>query len=488
MSFGSESNAEFGMTDMKKTAILYITENGLSLAERLRERFSGADVVRFSTGVVPRLWSEKHNLIFIMATGIVVRTIAPLLKDKKTDPAVVVLDEQGKFAVSLVSGHLGGANELATEIARILAGEAVITTASDVNNLPSIDLWARDNNLIIENWDVLPQVGTRYVNNGGLRIYCELPLTLPPEFLRVADPRFADAIVTNLKDVYAGSPRCGITGEGCSTGACRVKDQIYLRPLNLVAGIGCNSGTALEEIEEAVQRTLDENNLVFSSLHSLATIDIKGTEPGLRGFAEKHGLALRIFSRDELNAVPGIERSEAVFKATGANGVAEPSALLASGEGKLLVPKQKKGNVTVAVALKTMRNAECGMLNKNDANGKLFIVGTGPGSLEHITPAAREAIRKSDIIVGYGTYLDLVQDLLIDKEVVATGMTQEVDRCRKAVELAGTGKTVSVISGGDPGVYAMAGLVFEILRSQEAGVRSQKPDDVENPQSAIRNC
>ena len=114
-----------------------------------------------------------------MAAGIVVRTIAPLLKDKKTDPAVVVLDEQGKFAVSLVSGHLGGANELAREIARHLGGEAVITTASDVNDLPSIDLWARDNDLVIENWDVLPLVGTRYVNNGGLRVYTDIRLDLP---------------------------------------------------------------------------------------------------------------------------------------------------------------------------------------------------------------------------------------------------------------------------------------------------------------------
>ncbi len=114
------------------------------------------------------------------------------------------------------------------------------------------------------------------------------------------------------------------------------------------------------------------------------------------------------------------------------------------------------------------KNGEQDVLGRK---GVLYIVGTGPGSLEHITPAAREAIRKSDAIVGYGTYLDLIRELLHDKEVVSTGMTQEVDRCRKAVELALAGKTVSVISGGDPGVYAMAGLVFEILRSAECGVR-----------------
>lgn len=337
---------------MKKPAILYITDNGLKLAERVKSLLTDAEIIKFSPGVVPDLWSRSDALVFIMATGIVVRTIAPLLKDKKTDPAVVVLDEQGKFAVSLAGGHLGGANELAGEIAGFLKGEAVITTASDVNGLPSIDLWALDNGLIIENWDMLPQVGTRYVNNGGLRVYCDIFLELPPEFLRVVDPRFADLIITNRRDVYAGSPRCSITGEGCSTGACRVKEQVYLRPLNLVAGIGCNSGTSPEEIENAVQRALTDHNLVFLSLGSLATIDMKGNEPGLRGFAEKHGLSLRTFSPADLNTVEGIEWSEAVFRATGAYGVAEPAAMLAAGTDKLRAPKQKIGNVTVAIAEK----------------------------------------------------------------------------------------------------------------------------------------
>ncbi len=456
---------------MKKTAIIYITDNGLKLAERLKILSPDAEIVKFVPGIVVNLWSRHDAFLFIMASGIVVRTIAPLLKDKKTDPAIVVLDEAGEYAVSLVGGHLGGANDLAREIARFLGGEAIITTASDVNGLPSLDLWARDHDLIIENWHDLPQVGTRYVNNGGLRIYSDIPFVFPDEFLKVADPRFADAIITNRRDVYAGSPRCTITGEGCSTDACRVKGQVYLRPVNLVAGIGCNSGASRDEIEAAVRGTLEEHNLVFSSVGSLATISIKANEPGLKLFAEKYSFPLRSFPPEELNRVEGTERSDTVFRATGAHAVAEPSALLAAGTDRLLVPKQKKGNVTVAVAeKKTMRNAECGVRNKEEAEpktGKIFIVGTGPGNLEHVTPAAREAIRKSDVIVGYGTYLDLITELLQGKEVLSTGMTQEVDRCRKAMELARGNKTVSVISGGDPGVYAMAGLVFELLRAEE---------------------
>ncbi len=468
---------------MKKTAFLYITDNARRLSERLASNFTGAEIVRFKPGIVADLWARHDSLVFIMASGIVVRTIAPLVKDKRTDPAVVVLDEEGKFCISLVSGHLGGANELAREIARFLGGEAVITTASDVNNLPAIDIWAMENNLIIESWADLPKVSVRYVNNGALRVYSDVAFAFPEEFLRVVDPRFADVIISNRRDVYAGSPRCGITGEGCSTEACRVKEQVCLRPVNLAVGIGCNSNTSAEEIEDAVLRTLEEQNLVFASVGSIATIDLKGNEPGIRAFAEKYGLSLKTFSAEELNGVEGIERSEAAFKATGANGVAEPAALLSSGSDRLLVPKQRRGNVTVAAAMMEKRSGVRSQ-ESGENKGRIFIVGTGPGSPEHITPAAREAIGRSDVIVGYGTYIDLVRELLHGKEVISTGMTQEVDRCNKAIELAKSGKSVAVISGGDPGVYAMAGLVFEILKSQKSEFSSQKTE--EQKKSALR--
>jgi cobalt-precorrin 5A hydrolase/precorrin-3B C17-methyltransferase len=266
-----------------------------------------------------------------------------------------------------------------------------------------------------------------------------------------------------------------------------VKGQVYLRPVNLVVGIGCNSGTSGDEIEAAVRGTLEEHNLVFLSVGSLATISIKANEPGLKLFAEKYGFPLQSFSPEELNRVEGTERSDIVFKATGAHAVAEPAAILAAGTEKLIVPKQKKGNVTVAIAEKEpgARSQESG------GKGKIFIVGTGPGSLEHITPAAQEAIRRSDVIVGYGTYLDLITELLQGKEVLSTGMTQEVDRCRKAVELAMGGRSVAVVSGGDPGVYAMAGLVFEILKAEAEKMGRWEVEKTEQnktlPSSQLRN-
>jgi len=432
-------------------AIFYITDNGYCLAKRIASFFIDSEVLKFDASLLRKKWGQRKALIFIMATGIVVRMIAPLLKDKKTDPAVVVLDEKGQYAVSLLGGHLGGANRLAQDISSLLGAEAVITTASDINKLPSIDLWARDNGLIVENWDALARVATRLINEEALRVYSETDIRLPAAFTKEHDPRRADILITKKQRT-----------ETC--GSC-IKDQLYLRPQNLIVGIGCNSGTQAHEIEEAIKSVLLEHNLSFLALHSIATIDKKASERGLRDFADKYDLAIVSFSADELNSVRGIEKSKVVFKATGANAVAEPSALLASKTVKPLVPKQKSGNVTVAVALK--KSDARSWESEKQASGKLYVVGIGPGSGDYITPRAKKAIEGSDVIVGYHTYLDLIPDLIDSKEIFSTGMTQEIQRCRKAIELAFSGKKVSVISGGDPGIYAMAGLVFDILRAEQ---------------------
>ncbi|MFA4828133.1 MAG: cobalamin biosynthesis protein [Thermodesulfovibrionales bacterium] len=460
------------------TAIFYITDNGLVLAERLKGLYPVAQVLKFEQKAIPGLWQKSASLIFIMATGIVVRAIALLIKNKKTDPAVVVLDEKGRFAVSLLSGHVGGANNIAKQIADFLGGEAVITTASDVNNMPSIDLWAKENNLVIEKWKTVPEISTRFLNRRVLRVYSDIDVELPEEFQKTNSPESAGVVITNKQKVASNviPVKTGIqekrTKELDSCLRRNDKNQairkLYLRPKNLIIGIGCNSGTAADEIEDAVKGALSKNNLSFLSVQSIATIDKKGAEPGLLSFAGKYNLKINTFTPDELNSVSNVEKSEAAFKATGANAVAEPAAMLASGADKLLVRKQKIGNATIAIAEKKAGRRA----------GKLYIVGTGPGTIEHITPYAQSVIKESNVIVGYGTYLDLIKELTRGKEVISTGMTKEIDRCQKAVELAMSGRTVSVISGGDPGIYAMAGLVFEILKErrftiQDTGCRIQ---------------
>jgi cobalt-precorrin 5A hydrolase/precorrin-3B C17-methyltransferase len=435
-----------------KRIIFYLTENGWHTAQRLDQFYPKAQILKFKPNDLDEIWRNSNSLIFIMASGIVVRCISRLIKDKRTDPAVVVIDDAGKFVISLLSGHIGGANKLAVEIARHLDGQAVITTASDVNNIPSLDLWAKENNLEIENWSILSHISTKFLNAGSLRVYSDKDMKLPDGFLRESKPEIADVLITNRKlDIDINEQKEDI--------------PLYVRPKNLIIGIGCNSNTSEEEIEQAVKKTLMANKLSFMSIHSIATINHKGSEPGLTAFTEKYNFKLNTFSPDELNQVKGIPKSEIVYKSTGANAVAAPAALLASGADKLLLPKQKTGNVTIAVAE---------LISKPEAQkGKLYIIGTGPGSPEHITPCAEKAIYESEIIVGYDKYIYQIQGLLKGKEVISTKMTQEVKRCKTALKLAASGKTVAVVCGGDPGIYAMAGLIFELLHAEEERAESE---------------
>jgi cobalt-precorrin 5A hydrolase / precorrin-3B C17-methyltransferase len=436
------------MATANKTLFLYLTRNGRSLAERIAARYPGATCSRLSSDVVKDNWLRGTGLVFIMAAGIVVRKIAPFLKDKRTDPAVVVLDEKGEHVVSLLSGHLGGANALAREIASLLHATPVITTASDTNGLPSLDLWAEEEGLVVENWEQLPAVATRLLDHGSIRLFSDIPIDAPDQFEQTDEPASADVVVTNRSVI-------GPFGKGGAT--------VFLKPKNLVAGVGCNSNTAKQEIEEAVRSVLGEAGLSFLSLRTVATIDVKGNEPGLRAFTLDNGFSLATFTADELNLVPGIAPSEAARKATGAQAVAEPAAILASPGGRLLVGKRKMGNVTVAIAEDNPGKRKSGRSPARQGKGALYVVGTGPGGLDDLTPRALHAIQQSDVIVAYGTYLDLIKGLTRGKETVSTGMAQEIDRCRRAIELARAGRTVSVISGGDPGIYAMAGLVLELL-------------------------
>jgi len=459
------------MASGNRTVCFYITTKGRTLARTIASLIPGSACERFSTDEVKRHWTKGKNLVFVMAAGIVVRTIAPLLRNKRIDPAVVVLDDAGEHAISLLSGHRGGANALALEIGRLVGTEPVITTASDKSGLPSIDLWAESTGVVIENWDALPKMGTKLVDEGTLKAFSDVPVDLPEAYEPASDPSEADIAITNR-----------VTLPGLR------KEAVLLRPGNLTAGIGCNSGTGSREIEDAVRKTLADAGLSFLSLSAMGTIDKKANEPGLVEFARSRGLPLLTFTKDELNGVPHVAPSEAARKATGARAVAEPSALLASRDGRLVVPKRKMGNVTVAIAEQTgeLPSAAGGPReNGEERKGSIYIVGTGPGSLEHLTPRASAAIRRSDVIVGYGTYLSLIRDLIAGKEIVSTGMTREIDRCTKAIDLACQGKTVSVISGGDPGIYAMAGLVFDLLREKKAG---SVPVEVVPGISALNAC
>ena len=318
----------------KRLAVLAVTRGGRELGGKLAGQLAGAELLDDAAPVAERLaaaWPRCDGFVCVMAAGIVVRAIAPLLSDKRHDPAVVVVDEQGRFAVSLLSGHLGGANDLARQVAALTGGQPVITTASDVLGHTALDLWARDRKLQVEDAARLTTASARLVNQGSLHLYSEVELgELPPDLIPVAEPAAADIIVS------------------CRTGFSA--DRLLLRPRLLVAGIGCNRGTSAADIETALTEAFAAHNLAPAALRNLASIDLKQDELGLLEFAGSRGLTIDFYDKDQLNAVAGVSVSAAVQKATGAVGVAEPAALISAGQDKLLVRKMKWKDVTVAIA------------------------------------------------------------------------------------------------------------------------------------------
>jgi cobalt-precorrin 5A hydrolase len=326
------------MQPKNPTAIFYITNNGLRLAQSIRELLSDAEIVRYETDVFIEKWSSTKNIICIMAAGIVVRVIAPLLKDKRTDPAVVVIDERGDYVISLLSGHLGGANALTRGIADCIGGHPVITTASDVQGKIALDLWAADENLYVEDYKKLKRLSAKIVNGNNVKVRTEHIFRsdhIPEEFDMVRRGEHADIIISSrmIKS-----------------------DALILRPKNLFAGIGCNRGTSKDEISDTVGKVMEEHKLSVNSIARLATIDLKKDEQGLIDFAEDEGLEIDFFSKNDLNGAVlkhNIAPSDVVRTATGAAAVAEPAAILAARKkfhnSTVVIPKEKRGNVTLSI-------------------------------------------------------------------------------------------------------------------------------------------
>ena len=343
-------------------AICAITAGGATLARHLGtllpeaevwlpEKLHAADRCHYTSvgmaTLLPQLYNQGHGLICIMATGIVVRSLAPQLRSKARDPAVVVLDEAGQFVISLLAGHLGGANALTRQVATLLDATPVITTATDVNGLCAWDEAARLAGLAVE-----PLERIRTLNS----------LLLQGEQIALVDRArlIADSFTTtpgvSCAPNFSAANRAGAAGRVFVTERLipqleQQKNLLLLRPRCLVLGIGCNRHTSQEEIAQAVDGVLNRAWLSRLAVGRIATIIEKGDEAGLLAFAAAVGVPLTTYSREELNSIRGPSPSSAhALAAVGAHGVCEPAALLAAAGGPLLIPKQKRGNVTVAVA------------------------------------------------------------------------------------------------------------------------------------------
>ncbi len=355
-----------------KWAIIAITKHGIQHALRLRKRLpnsevflggkgrdhlpAGAEARTFDGGLVDfaaKIWGDYDGHVFFVSLGAVVRVIAPLLKDKHADPAVVVVDDKAQFAISVLSGHVGGANRLASRVAEALGATPVVTTASDVNRTVPVDLLGKEFGWTIEDERNVTSVSASVVNEEPVAVVQTagernwwtgaLPANLRPvSMAEAAGPGFNAALVIT---------------DGAVPEEVRGKAVVY-RPRSLVAGMGCDIGAAPEEAERFLLETLAKHGLSVKSVRALATLDRKRDEPAFRHLCAKYGWPLETFTKEELNAVVDLPNpSPKVFKYAGTFGVSEPASMLAAGRaagnggpGELVVPKVKANMLTLAVA------------------------------------------------------------------------------------------------------------------------------------------
>lgn len=337
-------------------AIITLTKGGMELGLKLIEEYNdsvlfinkrfdvkGDRIKRIENGIkhlMKEIFYEYKSLIFIMATGIVVRSIAPLLESKAKDPAIIVLDENGQNVISLLSGHLGRANEITLDIANRLQSNPVITTASDVKGSMAVDTLAMKLNLTIEKLEKATKVTAHIVNGEAVGIICrdKLNIKLPSNLSSIEENGKIDGLkglinITNEKE---------ITNFGI--------DNVVLRPRNLIIGIGCRRGKPKAEIIKAIKTSLDEINKSELSIKHLATIDVKKDEIGIIETANYYDVPLRIVERDDVKDIEkDFETSDFVKETIGVGAVAEPVAFLTSNRGKVVLGKTRYNGITIAI-------------------------------------------------------------------------------------------------------------------------------------------
>ncbi|KJR96360.1 MAG: hypothetical protein VR68_14590 [Peptococcaceae bacterium BRH_c4a] len=344
-------------------AIISLTGKGAQLGIKISEllgkaghqtdMFSVPEAARGVPGVVPMkttlratvgdIFYRYGGLVMIMAMGIVVRTLAPYIRDKRTDPAVVTLDEGGNFVISVLSGHVGGANDLARQLAAGLGAQAVITTATDVNGAPAADVLARDLKLQPESPEAVKKVNAALARGESIYLYTQYSLPLPESDQICVRP-------WDRLDEHVPGWRVLITGMINIKAGDR---DLLLRPRNIVVGVGCRRGAACGDIIGEIKKSLDAVGRSLQCVKSIATIVNKTSEEGLVKASREMGVPLRGFGPGEINSVMevhGLAKSEFVMLKMGVGGVCEPAAMLACRKGRLLAPKIKNSGITVALA------------------------------------------------------------------------------------------------------------------------------------------
>ncbi|PCJ82882.1 MAG: precorrin-3B C(17)-methyltransferase [Hyphomicrobiales bacterium] len=408
-------------------------------------------------GHIAKLFQAGHPIIGFCASGILIRALAPHLGDKHTEPAVLALSDDGSSIVPLLGGH-HGANDLARQIAKILAGHAAITTTGDAHFGIALDEpprgWALAN----------PQNAKSFMaallNGAKVKTIGALPFDVSA--LKTDDN--AELILEASLEAKPGSDT-----------------HLIYHPQKLVMGLGAIRGADSAQMIELAEQTLASQNLSPQSLACITSLDVKADEVAVHAVAEHFKIPARFFDAATLEAeTPRLKNpSDIVFAEVGCHGVAEGSALAAVGDGgKLLVGKHKidQGTCAVASAPDILDPQTIGR-----ARGKLAVVGLGPGTPDWQTPQVTRLVAEADHLVGYSLYLDLLGEQANGKTRHNFPLGAEEDRVRHALLLAGEGKSVALVCSGDPGIYAMATLVWECLDQIELPDGARRTDIIITP-------
>jgi len=425
-----------------------VTERGRALASKLPgyEHIHGG-----AAGVVAGRWDQVSGFVLFLATGAAVRIVAPLLTTKDVDPAVVCVDEAGRFAVSLCGGHAGGANDLARQVASALGATPVVTTATDAAEIVALDQipgLTAEGDVAGVTVAVLDGRRPEVIDEIGWPLPAELSAWAATSKTARSPDRERVVITDRLLEPRPGSA--------------------ILRPPSLVVGVGASSDAPAHEAAELLALVLAGAGLSPLSVGEVATVDKRAGDATVTAL----GLPVRSFGVTALAGVEVPSPSEVVRRAVGTPSVAEAAALLAAGPGaELVVAKCAGAHTTVAVA------------RRRRPRGHLALVGLGPGSAEHRTGAATAAVRNAEVVVGYERYLLQCADLLSPRqEVMPSPIGDEVTRAKQAVAEATAGRRVALVCSGDSGVYGMASITLEmVVGPNHAGSGSADPEPGVDP-------
>jgi len=449
----SDSSQEI-LKRLRKTE--FIGEIYVASSNLLKEKDKNSIKLIKAKKILREKWGKLDLIIFVGSLGASIRLINPFITSKEKDPGVIVMDKKGSKILPIIGAHQSNTQNIAFQLSNLLGGEVIETNNSVDQNYIDLDSfgkkWGWQRSGDSKDWSklVIKQSNNQEIfckqlsgntlwqrsESGGNII--QLPKTKPDQ----TKSTFHISIYSDHRNTW--------------------------HPSTLWIGIGCERNTSKKLIEKSLNSFLVSNKLSSLSIAGFATVDLKKDEKAILEISKENNLPVRFFKPDELSKIKIPNPSKIVLNEIGTPSVAEAACLLAAGKNSKLLKEKKvfknpnstkrlSGAVTIAIALSQNQYSP--------SLGEIHIVGSGPGDISYLTNDARKALSKCSVWIGYKMYLDLIEPLRSKDQVfIESKLTEERQRCKKAIKLAEEGIKVALISSGDAGFYGMAGLLLELIQ------------------------